>query len=220
MKMLCKLPFLFHKYLITSTLLIGLVSPTEPILSIHRAGRTDILDEQTLSNNTFHSLTIPNVQVDKHDTEELVRNTTDVVEFSRTEASILALLSAGLVGMSGIFPLIILPKINGGFSSNTGTGSAQLQRLLSFAVGGLLGDVFLHLLPESWDQLKNSNQDGSHTHWPAVDNGLWVLIGLISFCLLEKLFPDDKTDLSNQHVNVQLTSETRCKSQHTNGFNR
>ena len=26
----------------------------------------------------------------------------------------------------------------------------RLQILLSFAVGGLLGDVFLHLLPEAW----------------------------------------------------------------------
>uniref|UniRef100_H2Z2P2 Zinc transporter ZIP13 n=1 Tax=Ciona savignyi TaxID=51511 RepID=H2Z2P2_CIOSA len=77
-------------------------------------------------------------------------------------------------------------------------------------------DAFLLL----WCDNLYCHVDGSHTHWPAVDNGLWVLIGLISFCLLEKLFPDDKTDLSNQHVNVQLTSETRCKSQHTNGFNR
>lgn len=28
--------------------------------------------------------------------------------------------------------------------------AARLKRLLSFAVGGLLGDVFLHLLPEAW----------------------------------------------------------------------
>ena len=28
--------------------------------------------------------------------------------------------------------------------------SQRLQILLSFAVGGLLGDVFLHLLPEAW----------------------------------------------------------------------
>lgn len=26
-----------------------------------------------------------------------------------------------------------------------------LKTLLSFAVGGLLGDVFLHLLPEAWE---------------------------------------------------------------------
>lgn len=29
-------------------------------------------------------------------------------------------------------------------------GRNGLQLLLSFAVGGLLGDVFLHLLPEAW----------------------------------------------------------------------
>ncbi|CAG9576405.1 unnamed protein product [Danaus chrysippus] len=29
-------------------------------------------------------------------------------------------------------------------------GAATLRVLLSFAVGGLLGDVFLHLLPEAW----------------------------------------------------------------------
>ena len=26
----------------------------------------------------------------------------------------------------------------------------RLKLLLSFAVGGLLGDIFLHLLPEAW----------------------------------------------------------------------
>lgn len=29
-------------------------------------------------------------------------------------------------------------------------GARTLRVLLSFAVGGLLGDVFLHLLPEAW----------------------------------------------------------------------
>jgi hypothetical protein len=28
----------------------------------------------------------------------------------------------------------------------------HLRLLLSFAVGGLLGDVFLHLLPEAWSK--------------------------------------------------------------------
>ena len=31
--------------------------------------------------------------------------------------------------------------------------AAKLKLLLSFAVGGLLGDVFLHLLPEAWAHL-------------------------------------------------------------------
>lgn len=29
-------------------------------------------------------------------------------------------------------------------------GARRLKQLLSFALGGLLGNVFLHLLPESW----------------------------------------------------------------------
>lgn len=29
-------------------------------------------------------------------------------------------------------------------------GCQKLKQLLSFAIGGLLGDVFLHLLPEAW----------------------------------------------------------------------
>ena len=35
--------------------------------------------------------------------------------------------------------------------------AVKLNRLLSFAVGGLLGDVFLHLLPESWDHIQKSS---------------------------------------------------------------
>lgn len=35
-------------------------------------------------------------------------------------------------------------------------GSSTLKLLLSFAVGGLLGDIFLHLLPEAWaNDVKN-----------------------------------------------------------------
>lgn len=32
--------------------------------------------------------------------------------------------------------------------------SPGLRLLLSFAVGGLLGDVFLHLLPEAWSTMR------------------------------------------------------------------
>lgn len=39
--------------------------------------------------------------------------------------------------------------------------SKFLKTLLSFAVGGLLGDVFLHLLPEAWEyDMKDRN--GNH----------------------------------------------------------
>src|ERR1700677_3557538 len=55
----------------------------------------------------------------------------------------------------------------------------QLKKLLlpliSLAVGGLLGDAFLHLIPESFETSKNAN----HT-------AMLILFGLFLFLLLEK----------------------------------
>lgn len=39
--------------------------------------------------------------------------------------------------------------------------SKSLKILLSFAVGGLLGDVFLHLLPEAWSADLSTNGNGT-----------------------------------------------------------
>lgn len=50
-----------------------------------------------------------------------------------------------------------------------------LHPLISLAVGGLLGDAFLHLIPESFEKSKN-------TTWVS----LLVLAGLFIFLLLEK----------------------------------
>ena len=56
---------------------------------------------------------------------------------------------------------------------------AQLKKILlpliSLAVGGLFGDAFLHLIPESFESTKNPN----HT-------ALLILLGLFLFLLLEK----------------------------------
>lgn len=57
--------------------------------------------------------------------------------------------------------------------------------LLSFAVGGLLGDVFLHLLPEAWSHDIQSAKDGEH---PSMRSGLWVLAGVLIFTIVEKIF--------------------------------
>ncbi|CAK6983453.1 zinc transporter ZIP13 isoform X1, partial [Scomber scombrus] len=65
-------------------------------------------------------------------------------------------------------------------------GCQKLKQLLSFAIGGLLGDVFLHLLPEAW--ALSGSLAGKHNHY--MTQGLWVIIGLLAFLLLEKLFPD------------------------------
>ncbi|CAG5014398.1 unnamed protein product [Parnassius apollo] len=65
------------------------------------------------------------------------------------------------------------------------SGAATLRILLSFAVGGLLGDVFLHLLPEAWQHDLASTKEGEHV---SMKCGLWCLFGMLIFIIVEKLF--------------------------------
>lgn len=98
----------------------------------------------------------------------------------------LSLLGSIAVGLSGIFPLLVIP-IEAGAALKTEAGAQKLKQLLSFAIGGLLGDVFLHLLPEAW-ALSDSSA-GKRNHYTS--QGLWVIVGLLAFLLLEKMFPDE-----------------------------
>ena len=146
-----------------------------------------------------------------------------------------ALVSALLVGMCGILPLLVNRWVQLDMGCRD---SLTLKVVLSFAVGGLLGDVFLHLLPESW------GSSGA----PSTGLGLWVLGGLLAFLLVEKVVKcteQKETDEQNstpphtcskngllngftQHngVTVQCTSAGKgknsellsCKSVLSNGF--
>lgn len=53
--------------------------------------------------------------------------------------------------------------------------------LLSIAVGSQLADVFLHLLPEAF----------SHPHASSLYIGLWTLIGLFIFFIIEQIFSEE-----------------------------
>ncbi|XP_022917984.2 zinc transporter ZIP13 homolog [Onthophagus taurus] len=87
-----------------------------------------------------------------------------------------------LVGLSGVLPLLVIP-IDQSDNLKQGDRANLLKTLLSFAVGGLLGDVFLHSLPEIWAYDVNAN--GGH---PTIGTGLLILSGLIIFVVAEKLF--------------------------------
>jgi len=84
-----------------------------------------------------------------------------------------ALAGSLCVGLSGLLPILLIP-----LQIETRQGTSRLRLLLSFAVGSLLGDVFLHLLPESYTQ---------------ASQGLWVLAGLLAFLIIEKVF--EATDI-------------------------
>ena len=64
-----------------------------------------------------------------------------------------AVLGSLIVGLSGVVPLILIPTHTK--SKENSQEKRNLHRQLSFAIGGLLGDVFLHLIPEAYSSGKN-----------------------------------------------------------------
>ncbi|GFY61802.1 zinc transporter ZIP13 [Trichonephila inaurata madagascariensis] len=77
-------------------------------------------------------------------------------------------------------------------------GSKLLRLLLSFAVGGLLGDVFLHLLPEAWNHIESF---GPEMHSRHLTLGMWVLLGMFSFVILEIMFAASQEKKEEVQVN-------------------
>ena len=107
---------------------------------------------------------------------------------------------SALVGLTGLVPILLLPnqenpRINNNNSKkhqeNTSTSNNPdlpkgLRWMLSFAVGGLLGDTFLHLLPEALASAQ------SHEEYNIV--GLCVLFGLLVFTIVEKVLNNSCND--------------------------
>ncbi|XP_059050547.1 zinc transporter ZIP13 homolog [Achroia grisella] len=129
----------------------------------------------------------------------------NIVEELDEHPWLFAALASVLVGLSGILPLLIIP-IDETATFKDGSGAATLRILLSFAVGGLLGDVFLHLLPEAWENDLKSTPDGEHV---SMKCGLWCLFGMLVFIVVEKLFAtveaedDDDDDKQKQNGSIQ-----------------
>ncbi len=68
--------------------------------------------------------------------------------------------------------------------------------LVSFAVGGLFGDAFIHLLPESFEEMGNN-----------LAAPLWVLLGIMVFFVLEKFLRWRHCHLSEneEHIHPVVT---------------
>ncbi|GAB0190337.1 zinc transporter ZIP13 [Grus japonensis] len=92
-----------------------------------------------------------------------------------------------MVGLSGVFPLLVIP-FETGAALRSEAGSHRLKQLLSFAIGGLLGNVFLHLLPEAWAYTCSATTGEGQSFQQQKLLGLWVIIGFLTFLVLEKIF--------------------------------
>ncbi|XP_003697966.1 zinc transporter ZIP13 homolog [Apis florea] len=131
-----------------------------------------------------------------------------------------SLLGSTMIGLTGIFPLLVIP-IEEGADIKTGDSSGTLKILLSFAVGGLLGDIFLHLLPEAWKTGSlNKATDAAHP-----SPGLWILGGFLIFVIVEKLFAfeqeaeSEDTSANNANLTDKISDETEKKIENNNCIN-
>ncbi|XP_067007722.2 zinc transporter ZIP13 homolog [Anabrus simplex] len=107
---------------------------------------------------------------------------------------ICSMIGSFVIGLSGVFPLLVIPIEEGANLNSGGAATKTLKVLLSFAVGCLLGDVFLHLLPEVWSNDQLLHDGSSH---PPMTKGIWILAGLLIFIVLEKMFAFMQEDLDN-----------------------
>ncbi|XP_063188110.1 zinc transporter ZIP13 [Chroicocephalus ridibundus] len=105
----------------------------------------------------------------------------------RLDAWICSLIGSFMVGLSGVFPLLVIP-FETGAALRSEAGSHRLKQLLSFAIGGLLGNVFLHLLPEAWAYTCSATTGEGQSFQQQKLLGLWVIIGFLTFLILEKIF--------------------------------
>ncbi|XP_064465805.1 zinc transporter ZIP13-like [Ornithodoros turicata] len=138
---------------------------------------------------------------------------------SRTSCDtwILSIIAACLVGLSGVLPLLIVP-VETGASLKHNISGRMLKLLLSFAVGGLLGDVFLHLLPEAWARLQDGSVVSLHAYFTL---GLWVLLGVFTFVILELVFtakPPPHCKASTVNVTGYLNLAANCIDNFTHGL--
>lgn len=148
-------------------------------------GTTESNIHRTLAGNSKHRprIQFPDELIEEiEDDEELgwmdrLWQKENVVWFCAIPAAI-------LVGSTGILPLLVFNSANcpeGGALSDA-ISPCKLRLLLSFSVGGLFGDVFLHLLPESWMYINRND----HSSGPKV--GMWIIAGLVCFLVIEKIF--------------------------------
>ncbi|XP_021087632.1 zinc transporter ZIP13 isoform X8 [Mesocricetus auratus] len=153
---------------------------------------------------------------------------------------ICSLVGSLMVGLSGVFPLLVIP-LEMGTMLRSEAGAWRLKQLLSFALGGLLGNVFLHLLPEAWaytcsispGPIPNGSLLATGLAWPVSappaggegqslqqqqQLGLWVIAGFLTFLALEKMFLNSKEKEGPSQVSGYLNLLANTIDNFTHGL--
>lgn len=133
-------------------------------------------------------------------------------------AVLAAFLSTGVISLAPNILLFLFPNYGSGPHSHSST-TAMLSLGQALAVGGLLGDVFLHTLPECFtDAHPHMHQHHHHHHGSENNNiGLRVIFGFSVFLILDILVRSiEKTSGGHSHsnngekgVNDKCTNQTQ-----------
>lgn len=129
-----------------------------------------------------------------------------------------AMCSTLLISAAPFFILFFVPL------ENTDSQQPLLKVLLAFASGGLLGDAFLHLIPHAAMSVEEGNvhshshshgsDSGEHSHDMSV--GLWVLAGIVSFLIVEKIVRIIKGKHSHSHAHKKDDGDGKQQNSKSN----
>lgn len=106
-----------------------------------------------------------------------------------------AITACGFVSCSALFVMPFLPILKNGGETVSVHNSVLLKVLISFAVGGLLGDVFLHMLPHMISRTFASKRHEDEVS-QALAFGCPILGGMLIFYLAEKVMAAISQDSS------------------------
>ena len=93
-----------------------------------------------------------------------------------------AFISTGIISLAPNVLLFLFP--NYGVSGGSDGGRSILSLGQALAVGGLLGDVFIHTLPDCFADSFHGEQEHNHSHSHS-NIGLRILLGFTIFLILD-----------------------------------
>jgi len=170
--------------------------------------------------HTSHSHTAGETHSHSEETPKVTKTKSSAT--SQNDLWFQALVATAFIGVAPILVLFFIPLVKKEKGSEEiSVNVPLLKTLLSFAVGGLLGDVFLHLLPHAMEAQGHDEEDfhshshnkgeSSHDHHHDLSLGLLVLGGIMTFFTIEKIMRISSGNAGHSHSH-QENDKTDKKS--------
>ncbi len=131
-----------------------------------------------------------------------------------------AFISTGIISLAPNVLLFLFP--NYGASGGSDSGRSILSLGQALAVGGLLGDVFIHTLPDCFADSLHGEKEDIHNH-SNTDIGLRVILGFSLFLILDifvRSIEDAGGHSNGCHSRRSEEAHTTCDGRHDENDNK